>query len=90
MVKKAPSNANHLLQDKELSDQVTSLSEEIEEQLHRFGKAAIVVKINQFFNMLKQFLGPESKEWAQYKAICNSAMEEDRKPIKKKPSNPDE
>ena len=47
MVKKAPSNANnHLLQDKELSDQVTSLSEEIEEQLHRFGKAAIVVKIN--------------------------------------------
>ena len=40
--------------------------------------------------MLKQFLGPESKEWAQYKAICNSAMDEDRKPIKKKPANPDE
>lgn len=89
MVKKAP-HANHLLQDKELSDQLTSLSEEIEEQLHKFGKAAIVVKINHFFNMLKQFLGPESKEWAQYKAICNSAMDEDRKPSKKKPANEDE
>lgn len=71
--------ASLLVQDKELSEQVTNLSEEIEEQFHKFSKAAIVVKINHFYNVLKQYLGPDSAEWHRYKTICNQAMDDERK-----------